>query len=215
MTISLAYLIHPVMSRALAEGEQNAEDGVLEPLLDERNTALRPEENPDGPLSVPTMHPKTLKEDNSTHPALRIPLSLPQAVATTTPISLTPEAEFCMIEAELANCEKTREALARSEAALRERKAEIIRETKMKLDEEVRELTVGDQDEEMDKGLYMRDVQRRVEANLQTAGENASQATEESQQSKETGGERVISVSAPERRRLARLALFKNDPRLG
>lgn len=203
------------MSRALAEGEQNAEDGVLEPLPDERNMALRSEENPNGPLSVPTMHPKPLKEDNSTHPALRIPLSLPQAVATTAPISLTPDAEFRMIEAELANCEKTREALARREAALRGRKAEIIRETKMKLDKEVRELTVGDQDEEMDEGLYMHDVQRRVEANLQTAGENASQATEESQQSKETGGERVIPVSAPERRRLARLALFKNDPRLG
>lgn len=181
MTISLAYLIHPVMSRALAEGEQNAEDGVLEPLPDERNTALRSEENPNGPLSVPTMHPKTLKEDNSTHPALRMPLNPPQAVATTAPISLTPDAEFRLIEAELANCEKTREALARREVALRERKAEIVRETKMKLDKEVRELTVGDQDEEMDEGLYMRDVQRRVEANLQTAGENASQATEESQ----------------------------------
>ncbi|CAN9217686.1 unnamed protein product [Alternaria alternata] len=203
------------MSRALAEGEQNAEDGVLEPLLDERNTALRPEENPNCPLSVPTMHPKPLKEDNSTHPALRIPLSPPQAVVTTAPISLTPDAEFRIIEVELANCEKTREALARREAALRERKAEIIRETRMKLDKEVRELTVGDQDEEMDEGLYMRDVQRRAEAKLQMAGENASQATEESQQSEDTGGERVIPVSAPERRRLARLALFKNDSRLG
>ena len=103
MTIALAYLVHPVMSRALVEGEQNAEDRVLEPLPDERNTALRPEENPNGPLSVPTMHPKPLKEDSSTHPALRIPLSPPQAVATTAPISLTPDAEFRLIEAELAN----------------------------------------------------------------------------------------------------------------
>ncbi|KAB2110220.1 hypothetical protein AG0111_0g842 [Alternaria gaisen] len=203
------------MSRALVEGEQNVEDGVLEPLPDERNTALRPEENPDGLLSVPTIRPKSPKEDNSTHPALRIPLSPLQAVATTAPTSLTPDAEFRLIEAELANCEKTREALARREAALRERKAEIIRETRMKLDKEVRELTVEDQDEEMDEGLYMRNVQRRVEANLQMVGKNASQATEESQKLEETGGEKVIPVSAPERRRLARLALFKNDPRLG
>ncbi|CAI9628638.1 unnamed protein product [Alternaria burnsii] len=203
------------MSRALVEGEQNAEDGVLKPLPAERNTVFPPEENPNVPLSVTTVRPKSPKEDNTAHPALCIPLGPPRAVATTAPMSLTPDAEFRIIEAELANCEKTREALARREAALRERKAEIIRETEMKLDKEVRELTVGDQDEEMNEGLYMRDVQRRVDAKLQMAGKNASQATEESQQSEDTGGEKVIPVSAPERRRLARLALFKNDPRLG
>jgi hypothetical protein len=50
---------------------------------------------------------------------------------TSVPATLTSDVEFRIIEAELANCEMTHEALARREAVLQERKAEIVRENKM------------------------------------------------------------------------------------
>jgi hypothetical protein len=140
----------------------------------------------------------------------------PSQEITTPPCAfLTPDAEFRIIEAELANCAFTREALARREAALRERKAEIVRETKMQLDKEVQEVNSRDQDEKGDEGLFMRNVQRRVDAKLKTA-EGEDGACEDQAQSAEKAEEKkVVSISAPERRRLARIALLKQDPRLG
>jgi hypothetical protein len=135
---------------------------------------------------------------------------------TSVPATLTSDAEFRIIEAELANCEMTREALARREAVLQKRKAEIVRENKMRLDKEVRDLAVGDEEEDMNEGLYMRDVQRRIEAKLQRADGNTNEAMEKKvQQAEEVKEDKVVPVSAPERRRLAHLTLLKNDPRLG
>jgi hypothetical protein len=75
---------------------------------------------------------------------------------------------------------------------------------------------MGDEEEDMNEGLYMRDVQRRIEAKLQRANGNTNEAMEEKvQQVEEVKEDIVIPVSAPERRRLAHLTLFKNDPRLG
>ncbi|KAG9193430.1 hypothetical protein G6011_03465 [Alternaria panax] len=167
------------MSRALIQAEQSAKDGILEPLLKSRNTALRPEENPNGRLPVLTMSSTSPDDDSFSCSTLCTPASSLQVAPTSTPAPLTPDAEFRIIEAELANCERTREALARREAALRERKAEIIRETKMRLDKEVRELVVGDRDEEMNESLCMRNVQRRVETRLEKAHVNTDEAMEE------------------------------------
>ncbi|KAL1799271.1 hypothetical protein ACET3X_003308 [Alternaria dauci] len=203
------------MSPALTEGEQHAKDGVLEPLPKKRNTALRQEENPNGPLPVLNMPQGSPEDGVSPPPTLNVPSSPPQVAAMLAPLSLTLDEEFRIIETELAKCKSTREALDRREAALLERKAEITRETNMRLDEEMREMAVRDQDEDIKEGLYMRDVQRRVQANIEMAGKDTNQATENSQQLEEAKEENVIPVSAPERRRLARLALFKNDPRLG
>jgi hypothetical protein len=87
----------------------------------------------------------------------------------------------------------------------------------MRLDKEVRELASRDkEEEEVDEGLYMRNVQRKVEARLKKMDAKKNEVVEKNvQQVEEVKEEKVVPISAPERRRLARLALFKNDPRLG
>jgi hypothetical protein len=217
MTISLLSFVHPVMSHALAEAEQKAKDGILEALPGHRTTALRPEENTSGPLIVTNATPPTSPKEARfllSPPPPPSRMSPSQDITTPSSAFLTPDAEFRIIEAELANCALTREALARREAALRERKAEIVRETKMRLDKEVREVATRDQDEKGDEGVFMRNVQRRVDAKLKTADGGDEACEDQVQPAEKTEEKRKISISAPERRRLARIALLKQDPRL-
>ncbi|CAG5159662.1 uncharacterized protein ALTATR162_LOCUS5648 [Alternaria atra] len=204
------------MAHTLVEPEQNAKNGVLEPLPKDRNTVLRPEENPNGSLPTSPIPPESSHDVRFPSPTLCKPIRSPQVAPTSIPATLTSDAEFRIIEAELTNCEMTREALARREAVLQERKAEIVRENKMRLDKEVRDLAMGDEEEDMNEGLYMREVQRRIEAKLQRADGNTNEAMEKKvQQVEEVKEAKVVPVSAPERRRLAHLTLLKNDPRLG
>ncbi|KAI4621165.1 uncharacterized protein J4E87_006793 [Alternaria ethzedia] len=214
MTFPIATLLHPVVSQALADAEQKAKHGILETLPGHRSMALRPEENTSGPLVASPTSPKPRDEVSFPLPLLSSPTSPPQNPHTPTHVALTPDSEFCIIEAELANCQLTREALQRRESALKERKAEIIRETKMRLDKEVRDLTAQDQ-EETDQGLFMRDVQRRVEVNLKKADEKDEASSEKLDKAEPVEDKKTVPISAPERRRLARLALLKQDPRLG
>ncbi len=119
----------------------------------------------------------------------------------------------------------TRDALSRREAVLRGRKADLILETKMRLDKEVLELVMKEQEDkeeetnlnEVDEALFMRDVQRRVEEKLKI--QQVDRKTYQVSGDKVHGvgnveGGKMVSVSAPERRRLARLALLERDPRL-
>ncbi|KAI4628215.1 uncharacterized protein J4E78_000194 [Alternaria triticimaculans] len=214
MTFPIATLLHPVVSQALADAEQKAKLGILETLPGHRTMALRPEENTSGPLVVITSTSPILLEQNGLQPPPSPPMSPASETHTPTPAALTPDAEFRIIEAELANCQLTREALQRRESALQERKAEIVRETKMRLDKEVRDLTAQDQ-EGIDQGLFMRDVQRRVETKLKGAGTEGEAASEKVDQANDVEEKKTVPISAPERRRLARLALLKQDPRLG
>ncbi|KAI4682299.1 uncharacterized protein J4E88_005189 [Alternaria novae-zelandiae] len=214
MTFPIATLLHPVVSQALADAEQKAKNGILETLPGHRDMALRPEENTSGPLVATSTSPKPADEVSFPLPLLSSPTSPPQDPHTPTHVALTPDAEFLIIEAELANCQLTREALQRRESALKERKAEIVRETKMRLDKEVRDLTAQDQ-EEIDQGLFMRDVQRRVDTKLKGAGTEDEAAPEKVDQAAQVEEKKTVPISAPERRRLARLALLKQDPRLG
>ncbi|KAI4645761.1 hypothetical protein J4E93_005339 [Alternaria ventricosa] len=203
------------MSQALADAEQKAKNGILETLPGHRNMALRPEENTSGPLVATLTFPRSPTEVNNPLPSPSAPTDLPQERQKFTPAALTPDAEFLIIEAELANCQLTREALQRRESALKERKAEIIRETKMRPDKEVRDLATQSQDEEVDQGLFMRDVQRRVESKLKGAGREDEASPEKVGQAGQVDEKKPVPISAPERRRLARLALLKQDPRLG
>jgi len=215
MTFPIATLLHPVVSQALADAEQKAKNGILEILPGHRNMALRPEENTSGPLVATSTSPRPPDEVSFPLPLPSSPISPPQDPHTPTHVALTPDAEFLIIEAELANCQLTREALQRRESALKERKAEIVRETKMRLDKEVRDLATQGQEEEVDQGLFMRDVQRRVETKLKGAGIEDEASPEKVDQAEPVEDKKNIPISAPERRRLARLALLKQDPRLG
>ncbi|KAI4938915.1 uncharacterized protein J4E92_000196 [Alternaria infectoria] len=214
MTFPIATLLHPVVSQALADAEQKAKNGILETLPGHRSMALRPEENTSGPLVVITPTSPIVSEQPGLH-SPPYPSTSPTSDAhTSTSIALTPDAEFLRIEAELANCQLTREALQRRESALKERKAEIVRETKMRLDKEVRDLTAQDQ-EEIDQGLFMRDVQRRVETKLKGTEREDEASPEKVDKAEPVEEKKAVPISAPERRRLARLALLKQDPRLG
>ena len=215
MTFPIATLLHPVVSQALADAEQKAKNGILETLPGHRSMALRPEENTSGPLVATPKSPKPSDEVGFPLPLLSSPTSPPQAPHTPTHVAFTPDAEFLIIEAELANCQLTRKALQRRESALKERKAEIVRETKMRLDKEVRDLAAQGQEEEVDQGLFMRDVQRRVQDKLKKADEKDEASPEKVEQAEKVEEKKVVPISAPERRRLARLALLKQDPRLG
>ena len=215
MTFPIATLLHPVVSQALADAEQKAKNGILETLPGHRSMALRPEENTSGPLVATPTASKPLDEVSFLLPLLSSPTSPPQDPHTPTHVALTPDAEFFIIEAELANCQLTREALQRRESALKERKAEIVRETKMRLDKEVRDLATQGQEEEVDQGLFMRDVQRRVETKLKGVGREDEPSPGKVDQAEQVEEKKAVPVSAPERRRLARLALLKQDPRLG
>ena len=215
MTFPIATLLHPVVSQALADAEQKAKNGILETLPGHRSMALRPEENTSGPLVATSTSPKPADEVSFPLPLLSSPTGPPQDPHTPTHVALTPDAEFLIIEAELANCQLTREALQRRESALKERKAEIVRETKMRLDKEVRDLATQGQEEEVDQGLFMSDVQRRVEVNLKKADEIDGASPERLDQAEPVEEKKAVPISAPERRRLARLALLKQDPRLG
>jgi hypothetical protein len=93
----------------------------------------------------------------------------------------------------------------------------------MRLDKEVRELAMREQEgkeeevNEENEALFMRDVQRRVgeKLKIQRVDGKARQASGGKVQGVGNGeGEKVVQVSAPERRRLARLALLERDPRL-
>jgi len=214
MTFPIATLLHPVVSQALAEAEQKAKMSILETLPGHRNIALRPEENTSGPLVVITPTSPILPEQTGLQPPPSPSMSAASDTHPTASVSLTPDAEFRIIEAELANCQLTREALQRRESALQERKAEIVRENKMRLDKEVRDLTAQDR-EEVDQGLFMRDVQRRVETKLKGAGREDEASSEKVDQADNVEEKKAVPISAPERRRLARLALSKQDPRLG
>ncbi|KAI4705863.1 hypothetical protein J4E81_000748 [Alternaria sp. BMP 2799] len=215
MTFPTATLLHPVVSQALADAEQKAKNGTLETLPGHRSMALRPEENTSGPLVATPTSPKPADEVGFPLPLLSSSTSPPQDPHTPTHVALTPDAEFLIIEAELANCQLTREALQRRESALKERKAEIIRETKMRLDKEVRDLATQGQEEDVDQGLFMRDVQRRVEDKLKKAEEKDEVSPEKVDKAEQVEEKKAVPISAPERRRLARLALLKQDPRLG
>ncbi|KAI4636199.1 hypothetical protein J4E83_001153 [Alternaria metachromatica] len=215
MTFPIATLLHPVVSQALADVEQKAKDGILETLPGHRTMALRPEENTSGPLVATPTFPKPADEVSSPLPLLSSSTSPPQDPQTPTHVALTPDAEFLIIEAELANCQMTREALQRRESALKERKAEIVRETKMRLDKEVRDLATQGLEEELDQGLFMRDVQRRVKTKLKGGVREDEASPEKVDQAEQVKEKKAIPISAPERRRLARLALLKQDPRLG
>jgi len=214
MAFPIATLLHPVVSQALADAEQKAKNGTLDTLPGHRNMALRPEENTSGPLVATPTSPHPAEEVSFPLPLLSSPTSPHQDPHTPTHVALLPDAEFLIIEAELANCQLTREALQRRESALKERKAEIVRETKMRLDKEVRDLTAQDQ-EEVDQGLFMRDVQRRVETKLKGVGREDEPSPGKVDQAEQVEEKKAVPVSAPERRRLARLALLKQDPRLG
>ena len=85
----------------------------------------------------------------------------------------------------------------------------------MRLDKEVRDLATQGQEEEVDQGLFMSDVQRRVEVNLKKADEIDGASPERLDQAEPVEEKKAVPISAPERRRLARLALLKQDPRLG
>jgi hypothetical protein len=197
MTISLLSFVHPVMSHALAEAEQKAKDGILEALPGHRTTALRPEENTSGPLTVTYATPPTSPKEARfllSPPPPPSRMSPSQEITTPSSAFLTFDAEFRIIEAELANCALTREALVRREAVLRERKAEIVRETKMRLDKEVRELTAKDQDEKGDEGVFMREVQRRVDAKLKTAEGGDEACEDQAQPAGKVEEKRKISI---------------------
>ena len=215
MAFPIATLLHPVVLKALADAEQKAKHGILETLPGHRNMALRPEENTSGPLVATPTSPNPPKEVSFPLLLLSPHTSSTQDARTTTPVALTPAAEFRIIEAELANCQLTREALHRCESALHERKAEIIRQTKMWLDKEVRDSATQDQEEKVDQGLFMRDVQRRVETELKRLDGKEGVSQEKVEQEKKAEEKKVIQISAPDRRRLAGLALLKQDPRLG
>ncbi|KAI4689732.1 uncharacterized protein J4E84_003912 [Alternaria hordeiaustralica] len=203
------------MSQALADAEQKSKNGVLEILPGHRNMALRPEENTSGPLVVITPTSPILPEQAGLQPPPSPSMSPASDTHTTTSVALTPDAEFLIIEAELATCQLTREALQRRESALQERKAEIVRETKMRLNKEVRDLATQGQEEEVDQGLFMRDVQRRVETKLKGIGREDEASPEKVDEADNVEEKKAVPISAPERRRLARLALLKQDPRLG
>ncbi|KAI4664435.1 uncharacterized protein J4E79_003939 [Alternaria viburni] len=203
------------MSQALADAEKKAKHGILETLPGHRTMALRPEENTSGPLVVITPTSPILPETTGLQPPPSPSMSPTSDTHTTTSVALTPDAEFLIIEAELANCQLTREALQRRESALKERKAEIVRETKMRLDKEVRDLATQGQEEDVDQGLFMRDVQRRVDTKLKGAGTEDEAAPEKVDHAEQVEEKKTVPISAPERRRLARLALLKQDPRLG
>ena len=85
----------------------------------------------------------------------------------------------------------------------------------MRLDKEVRDLATQGQEEDVDQGLFMRDVQRRVETKLKGAGRKDEASPEKVDQADNVEEKKTVPISAPERRRLARLALLKQDPRLG
>jgi hypothetical protein len=88
MTISLAYLVHPIISRAFVNAEQNAKDVVLEMLPKDQNTALQPEENTNGSVPVPLISPESSQDVGSE------PSGTPPVAPTSTPVTLTPDAEF-------------------------------------------------------------------------------------------------------------------------
>lgn len=85
----------------------------------------------------------------------------------------------------------------------------------MWLDKEVRDSATQDQEEKVDQGLFMRDVQRRVETELKRLDGKEGVSQEKVEQEKKAEEKKVIQISAPDRRRLAGLALLKQDPRLG
>ena len=85
----------------------------------------------------------------------------------------------------------------------------------MRLDKEVRDLATQGLEEELDQGLFMRDVQRRVETKLKGGVREDEASPEKVDQAEQVKEKKAIPISAPERRRLARLALLKQDPRLG
>ncbi|KAH6881629.1 hypothetical protein BKA58DRAFT_396022 [Alternaria rosae] len=176
--------------------------------------ALRPEENTSGPLVATPTSSNPPKEVSFPLLLLSPPTSSTQDPRTPAPVALTPDAEFRIIEAELANCQLTREALERRETALHERKAEIVRQTKMRLDKEVREMTAQDQ-EDIDQGLFMHDVQKRVGVNLKKIDRKDEASPEKVEQAEQVEEKKSVPISAPERRRLARLVLLKQGPRLG
>ncbi|KAI4949458.1 hypothetical protein J4E91_005197 [Alternaria rosae] len=214
MAFPIATLLHPVVSKALADAEQKAKHGILETLPGHRNMALRPEENTSGPLVATPTSSNPPKDVSFPLILLSAPTSSNQDPRTPALVALTPDGEFRIIEAELANCQLTREALQRRETTLHERKAEIVRQTKMRLDKEVREMTTQDQ-EDIDQGLFMRDVQKRVGVNLKKTDGKDEAPPEKVEQAEQVEEKKTVPISAPERRRLAGLALLKQDPRLG
>jgi len=132
------------------------------------------------------------------------------------------ESELRILNVELAKCQMTRDALARREAALLELKAEVDEEMKLKADIEAEERQKQQEEEEqddVDEVLFMRNVQKRVEDGLKKAGTRTSDATRAEHNMRDRGEEKVkatkaMPISAPERRRLARISLLQRDPRL-
>lgn len=83
------------------------------------------------------------------------------------------ESELRILNVELAKCQMTRDALARREAALLELRAEVEEEIKLKAETEAEERERQEEEEEeddLDEVLFMRNVQKRVEDGLKTAG---------------------------------------------
>ena len=132
------------------------------------------------------------------------------------------ESELRILNVELARCQMTRDALARREAALLELKAEVDEEMKLKADikaEERQRQYEEEEQEDVAEMLFMRNVQKRVEDGLKKAGPRTSDATRAEHHIRDKGEEKLkatkaIPISAPERRRLARMALLHRDPRL-
>ncbi|RMZ68056.1 alcohol dehydrogenase [Pyrenophora seminiperda CCB06] len=186
--------------------------------------------------------PPASPKEISTTQLLSLPTSPPRphypyCAPPTTPMlrhqSLS--SELRILNTELSKCQMTRDALTRREAALLELKAEVEEEMKLKADIEAEERQRQQREEEdeddVDEVLFMRNVQRRVEEGLLKnagagrggeSGGTGRGVEKQDEVEKEVEVEKkekekttkAIPISAPERRRLARMALLKRDPRL-
>ncbi|KAF1834136.1 hypothetical protein BDW02DRAFT_351871 [Decorospora gaudefroyi] len=125
--------------------------------------------------------------------------------------------ELNIIEAELANCRMTRDALSRRETALQTRRRDL--ENQLRRYERRRyEPPMTAEDDDGDyyaEGLYMREVSSKAKT-----GEDVVSKKGEDAEGEKIGGEdaksekKNIPISWPERRRLARVELLERDPRL-
>ncbi|EDU42563.1 hypothetical protein L13192_06565 [Pyrenophora tritici-repentis] len=221
MPSSNAWLDYPVFEHAWSKQELATEQDTANLRANDSAMTMESEKYFNCPLSrqrdTPPESPKYIEMQSS-------PMSSPISVYSSTPMvhQQSLDSELRILNAELAKCQMTRDALARREAALLEMKAEVEEEMKLKADTEAEERQRQEEEEEesdVDEVLFMRNVQKRVEDGLKNYGTRTSDTmrgrhdTRDQDQEKEKAT-KPVPISAPERRRLARLALLKRDPRL-
>ncbi|CAE7187053.1 hypothetical protein PTTW11_07080 [Pyrenophora teres f. teres] len=221
MPSSNEWLDYPVFEHAWPKQELATESDTYNLRADDSAITMQSEEHFNYALSrqrdTPPESPKYIEMQQS-------PLSSPTSAHSSTPMvrQQSLDSELRILNAELAKCQMTRDALARREAALFEMKAEVEEEMKLKADIEAEERQRQEEEGEendVDEVLFMRNVQKRVQDGLKNSAIRKGEATEARHDKRDQDEEKEaatepVPISAPERRRLARIALLKRDPRL-